>query len=200
MVALPDDGRPLVLYNPHPSPYLSSWYKFGPAILDWFVAHPEYRLVFAPHVMLFERPLAISIDRLRVARPGRIDRRWREAENIVVDTGSRASTTMAYTNAADLYLGDASSQVYEFLIRPRPCVFVDAHRAAWRGNPDFAHWRAGPVIDDPAQLGAALADAREGFETRWRPAQEALFAHSFDLSAEPSALRAARAIAELAAA
>lgn len=192
------DGRPVVLYNPHPSPHLSSWYRCGPAILDWFVAHPEYRLIFAPHVMLFERALTVSIDRLRVARPGRIERRWREAPNIFIDTGSRASTTMAYTNAADIYLGDASSQVYEFILRPRPCLFVDAHHSAWRGDPNFAHWQAGPVIDDAGQLGEGLARAQVAFESEYRAVQERLFAHSFDLTAEPSAARAARAIARIA--
>lgn len=191
------DERPLVLYNPHPSPHLSSWYRMGPAILDWFVSHPEYRLIFAPHVMLFERSLSFSIDRLRVARPGRIAKRWNDAENIVIDTGSRASTTMAYTNTADIYLGDVSSQVYEFLLRPRPCVFVDAHRTAWQHDANFAHWRAGPVIASVAELGAALASAQAEFEVRWKLAQEARFADSFDLTDEPSDLRAARAIAEL---
>jgi hypothetical protein len=192
------DGRRIILYNPHPSPHLSSWYKMGPAILDWFLAHPAYQLIFAPHVMLFERPLAISIDKLRVGRPGRIEGRWQQAENILIDTGSRASTTMAYTNAADIYLGDASSQVYEFMLRPRPCVFVDAHDSPWRGNPDFAHWQAGPVIDDVAKLGEGLAETRRDFEAVYRPVQERLFAHSFDLTEEPSAVRAARAIAQVA--
>ena len=194
-----NDRRPVVLYNPHPSPHLSSWYRFGPAIMDWFVAHPEYRLIFAPHVMLFERPLAISIDRLRIARPGRIEQRWRDAANIFIDTGSRASTTMAYTNAADIYLGDASSQLYEFLLRPRPSVFVDAHDTNWQGDANFAHWAAGPVISEVAQLGEALASARREFDVRWRTPQEALFAASFDLTDEPSAVRAARAVAQLAA-
>jgi hypothetical protein len=195
---LAGDGRPVVLYNPHPSPHLSSWFRLGPAILDWFVAHPEYQLIFAPHVMLFERPLAISIDRLRLARPGRIEQRWRDAPNIFIDTGSRASTTMAYTNAADIYLGDVSSQIYEFLIRPRPCLFIDAHHQQWRDNPDFAHWQAGPVIERVDALEDGLAEARAAFETVYRPVQQRLFAHSFDLTAEPSAMRAARAIARVA--
>lgn len=193
-----DDRRPIILYNPHPSPHLSSWYAMGPAILDWFVAHPEYRLLFAPHVMLFERPLTISIDRLRLARPGRIEPRWNAAENIFIDTGSRASTTMAYTNSADVYLGDASSQVYEYLVRPRPCLFVDAQHSEWQDNPNFTHWRAGPVIDDVARIGEGLARARADFDRLYRPIQEQLVAHSFDLTDEPSALRAARAIARIA--
>lgn len=42
------NGRPTVLYNPHVSPHLSSWYRDGRAILDFFVEHPEYNLIFAP--------------------------------------------------------------------------------------------------------------------------------------------------------
>jgi hypothetical protein len=49
----PDERRPVVLYNPHVSPHLSSWYGAGRRVLDWFVEHDEYHLIFAPHVMLF---------------------------------------------------------------------------------------------------------------------------------------------------
>jgi hypothetical protein len=193
-----DDGRPVVLYNPHVSPHLSSWYAAGREVLDWFVAHDDHHLIFAPHVMLFERRLALSIDKLRLGRPGRIDERYLRAPNIHIDLGSRASTTMAYTQRADIYLGDASSQVYEFLLKPRPCVFMNPRRLAWQGDPNFAHWRAGPVIDDVADLGAALQAARADHAAVWRPAQQALFDHSFDLTDEPSSVRAARAVAAFA--
>lgn len=194
----PSDGRPVVLYNPHVSPHLSSWYRMGRAVLDWFARHEDYRLLFAPHVMLFERPFTVSIDRLRIDRPGRIADRFRRAPNIEIDLGSRASTTMAYTDRADIYLGDASSQVYEFLRVPRPCVFLDPHRTDWAGDPNFAHWQAGPVITDVADLGAALDAAQAQHATVHRPIQEALFAHSFDLTDEPSSDRAARAVAKVA--
>ena len=39
-----------------------------------------------------------------------------------------------YVRAASLYIGDASSQVYEFLERPRPCIFVNCHGVEWRGR------------------------------------------------------------------
>ena len=193
-----DERRPVVLYNPHVSPHLSSWYGAGRRVLDWFLEHDEYHLIFAPHVMLFERPFVISIDRLRLDRAGRIHERYLRAPNIHIDLGSRASTTMAYTERADIYLGDASSQVYEFLLRPRPCVFLNNRGLAWEDDVNFAHWRNGPVIADVAHLGDALAAAQDGHELVYRPVQQALFDYSFDLTDEPSSLRAARALARFA--
>ena len=193
-----DDGRPVVLYNPHVSPHLSSWYEAGRQVLDWFVEHDDHNLIFAPHVMLFERPFVATIDKLRLDRAGRIEERYLRAPNIHIDLGSRLSTTMAYTQRADLYLGDVSSQVYEFMLRPRPCVFLNSHRFAWGGDPNFGHWRAGPVIEDVADLGSAMERSHREHETVWRPVQEALFNQSFDLTEEPSAERAARAVARFA--
>lgn len=193
-----DDTRPVVLYNPHVSPHLSSWYKMGRSILDWFVDHEEYQLIFAPHVMLFERPFVATIDKLRVDRAGRIDERFLRAPNIHIDLGSRASTTMAYTNRADIYLGDVSSQVYEFLLRPRPCVFLNAHGVDWTNDPNYLHWKTGSVIANPSHLGAALDTACAEHAQVYRPIQEELFAYSFDLTDEPSSDRAARAVAGVA--
>lgn len=190
-----DDGRPVTLYNPHVSPHLSSWYEAGRQVLDWFVEHDDHNLIFAPHVMLFERPFVATIDKLRLDRAGRIEERYLRAPNIHIDLGSRASTTMAYTQRADLYLGDVCSQVYEFLLKPRPCVFLNSHRFAWAGDPNFGHWRSGPVIEDVADLGMAMTRARQEHEAIWRPTQKALFDESFDLTDEPSAERAARAVA-----
>ncbi len=198
--ALLDDGRPVVLYNPHVSPHLSSWYRIGRQVLDWFAAHEEYQLIFAPHVMLFERRFVVTIDKLRIDRAGRIAQRYLRAPNIHFDLGSRASTTMAYTERADIYLGDVSSQVYEFLRRPRPCVFLDPHgHEGWPDDPSFAHWRAGPVICGVDALGEALIRARRLHRIRHRPIQEAMFAHSFDLDPGiSSSRRAARVLATLA--
>lgn len=193
-----DDGRPVALYNPHVSPHLSSWYAMGRKVLDWFVEHDDHHLIFAPHVMLFERPFVLTIDRLRLDRAGRIEERYLRAPNIHIDLGSRASTTMAYTRRADLYLGDVSSQIYEFLLRPRPCVFLNPHGFAWDGDPNFAHWRAGPVIRTAAELGAAIDAARTEQARRYAPIQRQMFDDSFDLNHEPSSLRAARAVAEFA--
>jgi hypothetical protein len=187
------NGKPTVLYNPHPSPHLSSWYAQGRAVLEFFRANPDYNLIFAPHVMLFARPVAVTIDKLRIAMPGRIAQAYHDAPNIHIDLGSAACTDMTYTNAADIYLGDVSSQVYEFIRRRRPCIFLDAHHQDYEEDPNFAHWKAGPVITDVAELGGAL---RNAFLTHgdYQAVQKALFDYSFDLNGERSCDRAAKAV------
>jgi hypothetical protein len=186
--------KPVVLYNPHLSPHLSSWYRHGRAVLDFFVDNDDYQLIFAPHVMLFERKLVISIDRLRFDRPGKLNARYLRSPNIHIDLGSRACTDMSYTNAADIYLGDVSSQVYEFLYRPRPCLFLNSHGIQWQADPNFAHWTAGPVIDNPAQLAQGLRQAIETHATQYLPIQQALRANSFDITDTPPSERAAEAL------
>lgn len=187
-----------VLYNPHPSPHLSSWYRQGHEVFEYFLGNPRYGLIFAPHVMLFQRSFVVTVDRLSIDRPGRIPPRFLRGDNIKIDLGSRASTDMTYTLASDIYLGDASSQVYEFLLRQRPCIFLNTHRHDWAGDPNFRHWHAGEVITSPEQLPAALARAEDLHETRYRKVQEELFAESFDLTGTPSSVRAAKAIQQLA--
>ncbi|BBK41122.1 glycerophosphotransferase [Allostella vacuolata] len=178
------NDRPTVLYAPHFDPRVSSWPKLGPALLEQALARPNYNLIFAPHVRLFD-PV-----RWWKRLPFR---RFAAAPNILVDLGSDCSVDMTYTNAADVYAGDVSSQVYEFIARPRPCVFLNAHRADWEKDPFYLCWRGGPVIEDVAAFPAALQTALDRFE-RYRPEQEALFAHTFDLDRRPSAERAADAI------
>lgn len=186
--------RPVVLYNPHFSPHLSSWYKHGRAVLDFFMDNEDYQLIFAPHVMLFERRFVVTIDRLRIDRPGRIAEKYLHAPNIHIDLGSHASTDMSYTQAADVYLGDVSSQVYEFLYKPRPCLFLDSHQREWQDDPNFEHWKAGPVLTSPSDLAHGLQLALDTHAAQFRATQQAMRDRSFDLSDTPSGVRAADAI------
>jgi hypothetical protein len=191
-----DNGKPTVLYNPHPSPHLSSWYTQGRAVLEHFLADDRYNLIFAPHVMLFHRRFVVTIDKLRIDRPGAIEQKFLDAPNIHVDLGSHASTDMTYTSAADIYLGDVSSQIYEFLHRSRPCLFLNSHGVDHHGDANYAHWQAGEVIASPDGLGAAL-DRAVAQHDRYRQVQRELFQRSFELTDEPSADRAARAVLNL---
>ena len=190
--------RPIVLYNPHVAPHLSSWYKSGPAILRWFAANPSFQLIFAPHIMLFERRLVLTIQPPRVAWPGMVRQSSFNPNDILVDTQSRALTTMEHLNRADIYLGDASSQVYEFLVEPRPCLFFNAHGFNWQDDPNFAHWHAGRVLNHVDELGGALSQAFEDHERRYRAVQQDMVRQTFDLQSRSSSDRAAEVIMKVA--
>lgn len=189
----PDD-KPVVLYNPHPEPKLSSWYRMGIEVLDFFRTSKDYNLIFAPHVMLFRRRLHISLESW-VARFRRdLPERFRACPHILIDTGSPACVDMTYTLAADVYLGDVSSQVYEFLIERRPCVFLNAHGAQWHDDANYAFWKFGPVLDNVKHLGTALKDITTS-HGHYRPIQDRAFQETFDLQPTASSVRAADAIA-----
>lgn len=177
--------NPVFVYNPHFDPWLSSWYDFGPNIVAWFRQHPEYNLIFAPHVMLFRKRFHWSLE----YRTGRFRPDIPEpAANIRVDVDSARLFDMSYMRAADAYIGDASSQIYEFMSKPRPAFFIDPH-----GVP-IHHWAAGPVVKSVDALVTELPNF-EAIGQRFAPAQRALFAETFDPSPIPASQRAADAIA-----
>lgn len=190
-----EDTRPVVLYNPHPDPSLSSWHAAGPAILRHLAQSDRFNVIFAPHVMLFRRKLWASLAPLRLQRTPAIPPELKARANVLIDPGSPASVDMTYTRAADIYLGDASSQIYEYLLRPRPAIFWDAGDRDRAGDPNFAHWRAGPVVRSLAGLDDALAAALDRPDA-YAEAQRALVTTTFDITDRPAAARAADAILE----
>lgn len=191
----PAPQRPVVLYNPHPSPKLSSWFKHGTAVLEAFRQQDRYNLIFAPHVMLFERKWVVTLDPPSLARVTPPGPAFAQEPRIHIDTGSAASSDMSYTNCADIYLGDVSSQVYEFLRAPRPCLFLNSHGVDWRGDPNYLHWQAGPVLESADGLLDKI-DAALASHSDYAPAQQALIDATFSLSDRPSAERAADAITD----
>ncbi|ANK11622.1 hypothetical protein [Erythrobacter neustonensis] len=189
----PQPARPTVIYNPHPSPKLSSWFRDGQAVLDAFCGQDRYNLIFAPHVMLFARRWVVTVDPPSIARVAPPGPEYDREARIHIDTGSAASSDMRYTNSADIYLGDVSSQIYEFLRVPRPCLFLNSHGAQWQGDPNYLHWQAGPVLDSAADLLDAI-DAAVASHPDYAPLQQRLIDATFSQSDRPSAERAADAI------
>jgi CDP-glycerol glycerophosphotransferase (TagB/SpsB family) len=144
------NGRAVILYNPHFDHGLGSWHKFAADLIDAVIADGRFNLIVAPHIRMFEHASAAARDAWQArAVPGRV----------IVDLGSPRLSDMSYTSAADIYVGDVSSQVYEFLTIAKPCIFLDAHGADWRGNPDYAMWQFGPVVSDLQQMLSALGRA-----------------------------------------
>jgi hypothetical protein len=187
------NDRPTVLYNPHCSPRLSSWFDDGQKVLEAFYRSGKYNLIFAPHVMLFRKRIQISLKPFRLAWTGTVPERYLACPHILVDLGSERSTDMTYTEAADLYLGDVSSQIYEFLRRPQPCAFIDSHATDWQGDGNFRHWTCGKVLESADDLIAAVDEAFAS-HADYVAEQRRLFAYSIDLRETPSSRRGAEAI------
>lgn len=183
-----NNDNSIVVYNPHFDRSQSSWRPMGLQVLEWFFNNREFNLIFAPHVVLFKRSL-----RHGAFLPGK----YRLAPNIHVDTGSSASIDMTYLLAADIYLGDVSSQVYEFLLEPRPCIFLNGHHVVWQGNPSYHHWRLGQVVENiETELMQAI---KRAFTThhRYIKRQRDAFAYTYHSEPETTAAeRGAKAIAD----
>jgi len=181
------EDRPVVIYNPHFDPKLSSWPRWGPAILAAFAAQTRYNLIFAPHIRLFE-----GADPKDVPGLGP----FLDHSAIHMDLGSVAAIDMTLTRMADVYLGDVSSQVYEFLRVRKPCLFLNSHEVEWRSDENYHHWRFGPVANAIDDIVTDVDNARRR-HSEYRHAQDDSFDRTFDLSGESSSRRAARAIERL---
>ena len=145
------NDRETILYAPHFRPELSSWERFATPLIELFRSQDRYNLIVAPHIRLFHTAGASARKAWEaLAEPGKI----------IIDTGSEKLTDMSYTREADIYVGDVSSQVYEFVANPRPCLFLNAHDADWRGNPDYAFWNMGEVVDTVDAVLPAIDRAR----------------------------------------
>ena len=196
--AIFDNGRPTFVYNPHFDPNLSSWYDHGPELLRWFASEQgqAFNLVFAPHVMLFRKELHVSpeykIARKRPDVPGEA----LEAANILVDLDSPRLFDMSYTLGADAYIGDVSSQIYEFLARPRPAFFIDARQQRLAEDDEWhLFWEAGPVVRSASEL-AALLPEFQSIGEQHAARQKDIFSYTIDLGDRPASERAADAIAQ----
>ena len=146
-----DNDRPTVFYNPHFDPALSS-ISIARDVIVRFREQERYNLIFAPHVRAFENLDPDARARwLELSVPG----------HIAVDLDSPRLFDMTYARAADIYLGDMSSQLYEFLAKPRPVAFLNAHGADWQDDPRYAGWHLGEVASGADDVLAAVDRAIE---------------------------------------
>ncbi len=143
------DDRPVVLYAPHWQRHRSSWWDWGRAIVAALTEQQRWNVILAPHQRLIERDP--DIGEALAAAAGR--------DHVHVDLGSPALVDGSYTALADIYLGDTSSQVVEFLARPRPCVFLNNTALDWRATDDHDFWKCGEVVAQPGEVMPALERA-----------------------------------------
>lgn len=177
------EDRPIILYTPHWQKHRSSWWRWGPQVLEALLASGRYNVIFAPHQRLPERaPEVRSVVERLAGRP-----------DVHCDLDSFAMVDGSYTAAADIYLGDTSSQVVEFLMRPRPCVFLDAQGVDWEGDASYDMWKAGQVVSNIEQLLPSLARATEQ-QPLFHDAQVAFASGSLGDTSGGAAYRAAREV------
>lgn len=143
------NARPVVLYAPHWQQHRSSWWNWGSELVRAIAADGRWNLIFAPHQRLVERAPEVRDVMAEIA----------SLSHVHADLDGFAMVDGSYTAAADIYLGDTSSQVIEFLARPRPCVFLNPRRVAWRDDPAYAQWACGEVVERVDDVIEALARA-----------------------------------------
>lgn len=176
------DDRPIIFYSPHWRRYWSSWWDWGADIVEQLVTQTRYNVVLAPHQRLFERdPAAHAI----LAAAGK-------APHVHVDSGSFAMVDGSYTEMAELYIGDVSSQIVEYLARPRPCVLLETPNMTWReGAEDYLD--CGDVVRDAASLWPAI-EAASARHPQYESFQAAFAARALGDTSAAAPVRAAEAI------
>jgi hypothetical protein len=154
----PDD-KPILLYTPHWQKHRSSWPQWGEAIVRMLAGQNRYNVILAPHQRLIETAPEVRRVLAEVA----------DLRHVRCDLDGFAMVDGSYTAAADIYIGDTSSQVVEFLTRRRPCIFLNPSGRAWSDDPSYAQWHCGQVVERLHALLPAIEAApklQPGFAAR----------------------------------
>ncbi len=179
--------NPIVLYSPHWKKELSSFKKWGEDVVKYFLNQQDLNLIFAPH---------IQIKHWKNIYRYNIDFGAYNCDNIHIDFDSLKSVDSSYLQIADLYLGDVSSIVYEWIaIKPRPCVFLNAHSVRWRNDMDYRFWDFGPVVENFPDLAEKLYASIK--DKTFMNVQKDRIKEYMDITDIPSSYRAALAIRNL---
>ncbi len=148
-VELFNNSCPTVFYNPHWDKKLSSFPLWGRKVIEYFSSQDTYNLIFAPHILLSHWYHINQYD-LNFSE-------FNKSPNILIDLYSQRSINMTYIKQADIYMGDVSSQVYEWIgWKPRPCIFLNSNGIVWENDPDYRFWHNGLVINSLEEIGTAL--------------------------------------------
>ncbi|HEF0022493.1 TPA: hypothetical protein R8G79_001422 [Citrobacter amalonaticus] len=147
-----------VVYNPHwdNGSGQSSWFNFGLEILEYFYKQHDVNLIFAPHISLSSY--------YDIQLPDK----FINCDNIHVDLNSENLVRGTYICYADCYLGDVSSQYFEFVLcKPNiDAVFFNTTNLDWKNSAIYSYWDDGVVIHDVESLGVALESARKNIKDR----------------------------------
>jgi len=146
-----NNNNPVFYFNPHWEIELSSYLSWRNVVLDFFRKHTEYNLIFAPH------PLVKHHSKIKKYN---IENENDGSANIIIDLDSPKLNDGTYNALSDVYIGDVSSMVTEWInFKPRPCIFINAQNIRWGKNKNYEMWQYGTVIDDPNNLLNVIQDS-----------------------------------------
>jgi CDP-glycerol glycerophosphotransferase (TagB/SpsB family) len=146
-----NNENPVFYYNPHWEMEISSYLSWRNVVLDFFRKHKEYNLIFAPHPLVKHHSKRKNY---------KINNQDDSSENIIIDLDSPKLNDGTYNALSDVYIGDVSSMVTEWInFKPRPCIFINAHNTSWEGNENYDMWRYGTVTDDPNNFKNIIKDS-----------------------------------------
>lgn len=180
------DKRPIVLYTPHWQPHRSSWPEWGVMVTRMLAHQRDFNVIIAPHQRLVEKNS--ELPSILKAVSG--------LSHIHIDLDSFAMVDGSYTAAADIYLGDTSSQLIEFLMTPRPAVFLNSFAHKWKDNPDLTMWRSGEVVTTVDEVMPALRRASAS-HAEYRGEQLNIAYLALGITGESAAINAAEEIARI---
>ncbi len=99
-----------------------------------------------------------------------------------MDLGSEKANNMTYTESADIYLADMSSQALEFsLLKRRPCIFINSQNISDEDVP--ISWGMGKVYDNISSktLDSVLNDAESLFVEKYSKEQDKIINQTFTI-------------------
>jgi hypothetical protein len=130
-----DSSKHTFVYNPHwdSKSKLSSWFTHGKNILDFFKEHSEFNLIFAPHINLIRYGLLGDLSD------------FKNCSNIIIDEGTKSLTDGSYYQYCDTYIGDISSQFFEYsAYKDVSAIFLNLSECV--ETEELSYWSQGSVV------------------------------------------------------
>ncbi len=179
-----NNDKPIFLYNPHYEPRLTSWGKWGQEVLRYFSDQDKFNLIFSPHVKLFNGKSPSYLNK------------YANSDSVYIDINSGRMMDATYTAQADVYLGDVSSQVYEFLyFKEKPVIFLNAQNVKnWRDDPSYQMWKMGDVIQDISDLNKVVGCAQGVHKSSYHTIQAGILKDKFSKTGVAASVLGAQAL------
>jgi glycosyltransferase involved in cell wall biosynthesis len=142
--ALFREKKPVILYNPHFEPQFSSFFDQGRQLMEALAATGKYNLIFLPHPDLAGK------------HPREVQELKKLPHTVVID---RPRINLDYLAAADVYITDVSSSVFEWLYFDKPALFFNTKNVDWRQDRYYSSWILGRVARTIPEMLAAIEEA-----------------------------------------